>query len=98
MIQPRGPRVLVKRLEEPKPASSLLIIPETADVKESQYALVLAIGNLQQGGVAPGDVIILKDYAGAPVFIRLDGEDGPLSECALVMEDDCLAVVEGIGL
>jgi co-chaperonin GroES (HSP10) len=98
VIQPHGPRLLVKRLDEAKVESTLIIVPETADVKASQYALVLAIGKLQQGGVKPGDVVILKDYAGAPVFVKLDGPDGPLSECALVMEDDCLAVVEGVGL
>lgn len=96
MIQPRGPRLLVKRLETPRPTSQLVIVPETAEEKLSQYALVLAIGKLQHGGVVPGDVVILKDYAGAPVFVKLDGEEGLLSECALVMEDDCLALVEGM--
>ena len=31
MLQPRGPRLLVKRVDAPKPTSSTIIIPETID-------------------------------------------------------------------
>lgn len=100
MIRPLGPRLLIKRLDEApsQVAGSLIFIPETIEAKPSAFALVLAIGKLIQGGIVPGDVVILKDYAGCPVYEKLDGPGGPETECALVVEEDVLAVVEGVGL
>lgn len=100
MLQPIGPRLLVKRLDEAPAqlAGSLIIVPETVEAKPSAFALVLAIGRLRQGGVVPGDVVILKDYSGCPVQVKLDAPEGSETECALVVEDDCLAVMPGLGL
>lgn len=98
MIQPMGARVLVKRLSLPKHTSTLLVIPETEDEKPSQYALVIAVGKIYDITVKPGDVVLLKDYTGVPVFVKLEGPEGDLSECSIVPEDDVLAVMEGMGL
>ena len=99
MLQPRGPRVLVKRLDEPAQAEgSLIIIPDTVDAKPSAYGLVLAVGTLVHGGFGPGDVVLMKDYSGFPVQVKLVDDDSPETECSLVMEDDVLAVLDGMGL
>lgn len=98
MLQPRGARALVKRLDAPKATSTLIEIPDSVGAKPSAYALVLAVGTLVEGGFAAGDVVIMKDYAGTPVYVQLDGPDGLDTECALVNEDDVLALVEGAGL
>ena len=92
MMRPMGARALVKRLDEPKPASSLIVVPESVEDKPSQYALVLAIGTLKQGGFDVGDVVILRDFAGAPCNVDLDGE---IIEASIVVEDDVLLVIEG---
>jgi len=96
VIQPRGARVLVKRIEQARPETQLIIVPETVEDKPSQYGLVLAFGRLVQGGIVVGDIVLLKDYAGAPCFTRVSPEDTEDTECALVNEDDVLAVVEGV--
>jgi chaperonin GroES len=96
MIQPMGARVLVKRLEAAKPTSSLIIIPDTVeDGKPSQFGLVIALGTKVREAITPGDVVILKDYTGAPVFVKLDGPEGDVTECTIVPEDDILMVIEG---
>ncbi len=92
MIRPLGARALVKRLDAPKPESQLLIIPESVEDKPSVFALVLAIGTLKQGGFDVGDMVVLRDFAGAPAEADLDGE---LIEAAIVSEDDVLMVLDG---
>lgn len=93
MIRPLGARALVKRMDAPKPASSLIVIPDTVEDKPSQYALVLAVGKLTQGGFDVGDTVILKDFAGAPCSVMLDDD---VIDASVVVEDDVLAVIEGL--
>ena len=95
MIQPRGPRVLVQRVEEKQPETQHIIIPETVQDKPSQFAVVLALGTLVQGGLSVGDMVILKDFVGAPCTTVLPGDQAQ-TDCLLVMEEDILAVVEGV--
>jgi co-chaperonin GroES (HSP10) len=90
MLKPIGARVVVKRLELPKPESSLIVIPESVSDKPSPYALVLAVGQLQSGGFDVGDTVILSDYAGVNCVMVLDGESIP---AIIVPEGDVLAVV-----
>lgn len=90
MLQPRGSRLLVKRIDTPKPTSSLLVIPETVDGEASCYAIVLAIGNKVSEDVKVADTVILAKYCGSPVNVELDGET---LEAQIVMEEDVLAVV-----
>jgi co-chaperonin GroES (HSP10) len=90
MLQPRGPRLLVKRIEAPKPESTLVVIPDTIEQRESMYALVIAVGNKVEG-VSVADTVILTAYSGSPVEVDLDGEK---IEALIVMSDDVLAVVE----
>ena len=89
MLQPRGPRVLVKRIDAPKPTTTL-IIPETVDGEKSCYALVLAVGNKVTEDIKVADTVILASYCGSPVQVELDGE---MLEAQIVMQDDVLAVV-----
>ena len=93
MMQPMGARALVKRLDAPKPESQLIVTPETVEDKPSQFALVLAIGKLVNGGFDVGDTVVLRDFAGASCNVTLDGE---LIEASIVNEDDVLMVVEGL--
>ena len=93
MLKPTGPRVLVKRLDPPKPESSLIEVVSTSVDKPSAFALVLAVGKLEQGGFDVGDTVILTDYAGAPCAVEIEGER---IEAAVVFEKDVLAVVEGM--
>jgi len=90
MLQPRGPRLLVKRIDAPKPASQLLVIPETIDGEASNYALVLAVGNKVTEDIKVADTVILTPYCGSPVSVELDGE---MLEAQIVMEADVLGVV-----
>ena len=93
MIQPISSRLLVQRIDQARPESSLIVVPDTVRDKPSQFAAVLAIGKLNQGGVEVGDLVVLKDFCGAPVFTVLPG-DTTETECAFVDEEDVLAVVE----
>lgn len=92
MMRPMGARALVKRLPKPRPVSSLIEVPDTVEDKPSQYALVLAVGRLVQGGFGVGDTVILRDFAGAPCETEFDGER---IDASIVPEEDVLAVVEG---
>jgi len=94
MLQPKGARVLVKRIEQAKPESELIIIPDSVQQKSSAFAMVFAIGTLKQGGIAIGDIVVLMDYVGAPVNVTLPGDES-WTECLIVNEDEVLAVVEG---
>lgn len=94
MMQPLGPRVLIKRLDQPKTTSQLIEVVENS-AKPSQYAVVLAVGKLTDKSVVVGSVIITKDYCGAEVQVAI--EEGAVPESAFViMEDDILALVEGL--
>lgn len=91
MLKPSGNRILVKRIDAPKPQSSLIEIPDTVESEESLYALVLAVGNKVQEAVEPGQVVVLAKYVGTPVTVDLDGEE---LEAMVVVMDDVLAVDE----
>jgi len=95
MIRPMGARLLVKRIEQAKPESQLIVIPDTVQDKPSIFAIVFAIGKLVQGGISVGDIIILKDFVGAPAVVTLPGDEAQ-TECLIVNEDDVLAVTEGV--
>lgn len=94
MFQPLGDRILAKRLEQPRPKSSLIEIPETVVDKPSQYAVVLAVGKLAHAPeLQRGHVIIIKDFAGTPVQTPIaDGEEP--EDCIILVEDDVLAITE----
>ena len=85
-----GARALVKRLPEPKPATQLIITPDTVDERPSKFALVLAIGKLLHGGFDMGDTVILRDYSGTTCNVDLDDD---IIEASIVDEHDVLCVV-----
>jgi co-chaperonin GroES (HSP10) len=91
MLQPRGPRLLVKRIDAPKPESSLIVVPDTIDGEKSCYAIVLALGTKLSEDIKVADTVILTTYCGSQVNVELDGE---MLEALIVMETDVLAVVE----
>ena len=89
MLEPRGPRYLVKRMDPPKKESTLIVLVETPDSESSQHALVLARGTKCFENVQVADTVILKKYVGTPVEVDFDGE---LLEALIVMEEDILGV------
>ena len=90
MIQPMGNRALVKRFPKGQAQSALIEVVELEETL-SQFAVVLAIGKLREGGFSVGDTVILKDYSGTPCPTEIDGER---IESDMVVEDDVLAVIE----
>lgn len=94
MIRPIGQRVLVQRLDAPKATSSLIEVIEH-NPKASSFALVVALGQNLTEAYLPGDVVILKDYAGAPLQLS-PTEGGLTEEYLMVREEDILAVMEGM--
>lgn len=90
MIRPMGRRVLITRLPEPKPQTSLIIQPDSVLDKPSQYAIVMAVGSRVTEALAVGDTVILKDFVGAPV--PPDMADG-IDNAFIVSEDEVLMIV-----
>ncbi|MCD4735647.1 MAG: co-chaperone GroES [Bacteroidales bacterium] len=73
-LQPLNENVLLEMSEEfteTKTASGL-IIPDSAKEKP-QMARVVAMGNIENPGVAAGDVVIYKKYAGTEM--KFEGKD-----------------------
>ena len=95
MLRPMGARLLVKRIEQAKPDTQLIVIPDSVQDKPSIFAIVFAIGKLQQFGIMVGDIVILKDFVGAPCVVTLPGDEAQ-TDCLIVNEDDVLAVTEGV--
>ena len=89
-VSPMGPRVLVKRLDA-QPLTSQLIEVVQMDAEPSQFAVVLAVGALKQGGIEIGDTIVTKPHSGAALEVIVEG--APM-EAFMLVESDCLAVIE----
>ena len=90
MIQPLGPRVLISRMPEPKPVTTLIIQPDSVLDKPSNFAIVLAIGSKVRETLAVGDTVVLKDFTGAAISADLtEGIDNAF----MVNEDDILGVL-----
>lgn len=89
-VSPMGPRVLVKRLAEAPLKSSLIEVVQMHD-EPSQFSVVLAVGKLKQGGIEVGDTVVTKAFVGAPLEVEIEGQ---AMEAFMLMESDCLAVVE----
>jgi co-chaperonin GroES (HSP10) len=91
MLQPHGNRLLVKRIEAPKPESDLIVVPDTIEQRESMYALVLAVGSKVTEAIAVADTVILTAYCGSPADVDFDGEQ---IDAIIVMSDDVLAIID----
>jgi co-chaperonin GroES (HSP10) len=87
---PQGDRVLIKRLDEQKLESAYIEVVHLDETKESQFALVLAVGS-RVVAVRPLETVVTKKYCGTPLSLQLvDGE--PKELVYLVMEHDLLGV------
>ena len=92
-IQPLGPRVLIKRLEEEEQSSGGIIIPDTAKEKPSQGEIV-AVGSgarNENGEITPmdvqvGDTVLFGKWSGTE--IKIDGED-----LMIMNESDIMGVI-----
>jgi chaperonin GroES len=72
-LQPLNENVLLELTEEftESKTSGGIIIPDTAKEKP-QMAKVMALGNIENPGVAAGDVVVYKKYAGTE--LEFDGK------------------------
>ncbi len=65
-LQPLNENVLVELEMKEAKTSSGIIIPDSAQEKP-QYAKVVAIGTIENSGIAIGDSVFFKKYAGTEV-------------------------------
>jgi chaperonin GroES len=65
MIEPLGPRVLIKPLQEEAKTASGIILPETAKEKPQQGSIE-AVGDEDEmmSGLEVGDVVLFAKYSG----------------------------------
>lgn len=89
-LQPLGPRVLVKRIDNKKMTSSVIEVIQYTE-EPSQVAVVLAIGKLTEGGISVGDTVVTKPFSGAPLEVTLNDA---FIEAHILMESDVLAILE----
>lgn len=87
-LTPQGNRILIKRLDEDRLTSSIIEVVHVDETKESQFALVLAVGS-RVVEVKPLMTVVTKKYCGTPLSLELV-EGQPKEQCYLVMEDDIL--------
>ena len=92
-IQPLGPRVLVKRLDEEEESSGGIIIPDSAKEKPQEAEVIsLGTGGKDENGndidftVKKKDKVLISKYGGTDV--KIDGK-----ELLIVNESDILAVI-----
>ena len=92
-IQPLGPRVLVKRLEEEETSAGGIIIPDSAKEKPQEAeVMTLGTGGKDEDGkdikftVKKKDKVLISKYGGTD--IKIDGKD-----LLIVNESDILAIV-----
>ncbi len=73
-LTPLNENVLLELTDEfaENKTSSGIIIPDTAKEKPS-LARVVALGNIEEPAIAPGDVVLYKKYSGNKV--ELDGKE-----------------------
>ena len=85
-LRPIGERALVKPVEQEEKTASGIVLPETAKDKP-QTARIIAIGDLDDGSVNEGDLVVFARYSGTG--ITLDEEDYLILDA-----DDLLGIVE----
>ena len=71
-FKPIGKRALVKVEAQEEKTSAGIVLPETAKDKP-QTARVIALGDMENGDLDEGDLVVFARYAGTE--IRLDEED-----------------------
>ena len=85
-LRPIGERALIKPVEQEEKTASGIVLPETAKDKP-QTARVIAIGDLEDGKVNEGDLVVFAKYSGTG--ITLNEEDYLILDA-----DDLLGIVE----
>ncbi|MEZ4907479.1 MAG: co-chaperone GroES [Saprospiraceae bacterium] len=71
-LQPLQEYVLLEMAEQETKTSGGIIIPDTAQEKP-QYGKVVALGNIENPGIAVGDFVYFKKYSGTE--LNYDGKD-----------------------
>ena len=71
-LQPLQEYVLLEMAEQESKTSGGIIIPDTAQEKP-QYGKVVALGNIENPGIAVGDFVYFKKYSGTE--LNYNGKD-----------------------
>jgi chaperonin GroES len=85
-LRPIGKRALVKPVEQEEKTVSGIVLPQTAK-EQPQTAKVVAVGEMENGTVSKGDVVLYAQYSGTE--IKLDDEN-----YLLLASDDILGIME----
>lgn len=85
-FKPIGERALVKVEAREEKTASGIVLPETAKDKP-QTARVVAVGDMENGSVSEGDLVVFARFAGAE--IKLDEQ-----EHLILDAEDLLGIVE----
>ncbi len=85
-FKPTGERTLVKVEAREEKTASGIVLPETAKDKP-QTARVVAVGDMENGSVGEGDLVVFARFAGAE--IKLDEQ-----EHLILDAEDLLGIVE----
>ncbi len=86
-LRPIGERALVKPVEQEEKTASGIVLPQTAQ-GQPQTAKVVAVGEMGNGSVSEGDLVLFARYSGTE--IKLDDEN-----YLLLDSHDLLGIVEG---
>lgn len=85
-FKPIGERALVKVEAREEKTASGIVLPETAKDKP-QTARVVAVGDMENGSVGEGDLVVFARFAGAEIKL---GEQ----EHLILDAEDLLGIVE----
>ncbi len=85
-FKPIGERALVKVEAREEKTASGIVLPETAKDKP-QTARVVAVGDMENGSVGEGDLVVFARFAGTE--IKLDEQ-----EHLILDAEDLLGIVE----
>ena len=79
-FRPIGERALVKVEARKEKTPSGIVLPETAKDKP-QTARIIVVGDIENGGVGEGDLVVFAQYAGTEIklgeeeYLILDSDD-----------------------
>lgn len=81
----KGPRLLVERVDDQIPESTILTVIHLDDQPASKFADVIAVGDIIEN-IAVGSRVITRGYSGMP--LQIEGH-----EYHIIQEDDVLAII-----
>jgi chaperonin GroES len=68
-LRPVGERALVKPVEQEEKTASGIVLPQTAK-DQPQTAKVVAVGEMENGTVSEGDIVLFARYSGTEIKLN----------------------------